>query len=219
MKASYYKFAVAATLAAVSIAYVAQAPADAAVPFKDLKNAGDHYPAIDELYNLGIIEGRTSTVFAPYEAATREELALFIANALELDTKNIKDPGFKDVPKNSKYHGAIAALNKEGIIKGYPDKTFKPKNPVTRAQVAKMLVLAFELELAETSTSKFKDVNAIKDADTRRYIETLAQHGITKGTSATTFSPNENVKRAQLATFLKKARDNATSDLEIISVE
>lgn len=219
MKASYYKFAVATTLAAVSIAYVAQAPADAAVPFKDLENAGDHYTAIDELYNLGIIEGRTSTLFAPYEATTREELALFIANALGLDTKNVKDPGFKDVPKNSKYYGAITALNKEGIIKGYSDETFKPKNPVTRAQVAKMLVLAFELELAETSTTKFKDVNIIKDADTRRYIETLVQHDITKGTSATTFSPNEHVKRAQLATFLKRAKDYATSDLEIISVE
>ena len=219
MNASYYKFAAAATLAAVSIAYVAQAPADAAVPFKDLKNAGDHYPAIEELYNLGIIEGRTSTVFAPQEAATREELALFIANALELDTKNVEDPGFKDVPKNSKYFGAIAALNKEGIIKGYSDQTFKPKNPVTRAQVAKMLVLAFELELAETSTTKFKDVNAIKDADTRRYIETLVQHAVTKGTSATTFSPGEHVKRAQLASFLKRAKDYATSDLEIISVE
>ena len=220
MNASYYKFAAAATLAAVSIAYVAQAPADAAVPFKDLKNAGDHYPAIEELYNLGIIEGRTSTVFAPQEAATREELALFIANALELDTKNVKDPGFKDVPKNSKYYGAIAALNEKDIIKGYSsDKTFKPKNPVTRAQVAKMLVLAFELELAETSTTKFKDVNAIKDANTRRYIETLVQHKITNGTGATTFSPGENVKRAQIASFLKRAKDYATSDLEIISVE
>ena len=219
MNASYYKFAAAATLAAVSIAYVAQAPADAAVPFKDLKNAGDHYPAIEELYNLGIIEGRTSTVFAPQEAATREELALFIANALELDTKNVENPGFKDVPKNSKYFGAIAALNKEGIIKGYSDQTFKPKNPVTRAQVAKMLVLAFELELAETSTTKFKDVNAIKDADTRRYIETLVQYKITKGTTATTFSPAKPVLRAQLASFLKRAKDYAPSDLEIISIE
>ena len=218
MKASYYKFA-AATLATVAVAYVAAAPAAAAVPFQDLKNVGDHYTAIDELYNGGIIEGRSPNTFAPYEAATREELALFIANVLKLDTKNAVDPGFKDVPKNSKYYGAIAALNKEGIIKGYSDKTFKPKSTVTRAQVAKMLVLAFDLELAEATTTKFKDVNVIQDTNTRRYIETLVQHDITKGTSATTFSPNDSVKRAQLATFLKRAMDLATSDLEIISVE
>lgn len=219
VKASYYKFAAAAALTAAAIAYVTEAPANAAVPFKDLHNVGDHYTAIDELYNLHIIEGRNSTAFAPYEAATREELALFIANALKLDTKNVKDPGFKDVPKNSKYYGAIAALSEKGIIKGYSDQTFKPKDTVKRSQVAKMLVLGFDLELAGSSTTKFKDVNSIKDTDTRRYIQTLVQYGVTQGTSAATFSPNDAVKRAQLATFLKRAIDSTTADLEIISVE
>lgn len=219
MKVSYTKYALAATLAATTVAYVAQAPAQAAIPFKDIQNVGDHYTAIDELYNLGIIEGRSLTTFAPYEAATRAELALFIANALNLDIKNVADPGFIDVPKNSKYYGAIAALYNEGIISGYSDKTFKPNNNVTRSQVAKMLVLGFDLELANTTTTKFKDVNAIQDTDTRRYIQTLVQYNITKGTSETTFSPNDHVKRAQLATFLKRAIDNTISDFEIISVE
>lgn len=219
MKAPYIKYALAATLAATTVACVAQAPAQAAVPFKDLQNVGDHYTAIDELYNLGIIEGRTLTAFAPYEAATRAELALFIANALNLDTKNVVNPGFKDVPKNSKYYGAIAALYNKGIISGYPDQTFKPNANVTRSQVAKMLVIGFDLELAHATTTKFKDVNAIQDTNTRRYIQTLVQYNITKGTSDTTFSPNDFVRRAQLATFLKRAIDNTTSDLDLISVE
>lgn len=219
MKVSYTKYALAATLAATTVAYVAQAPAQAAIPFKDIQNVGDHYTAIDELYNLGIIEGRSLTTFAPYEAATRAELALFIANALNLDTKNVADPGFTDVPKNSKYYGAIAALYNEGIISGYSDKTFKPNNNVTRSQVAKMLILGFDLELANSTTTKFKDVNALTDLNARRYIQTLVQYNITKGTSETTFSPNDHVKRAQLATFLKRAIDNTISDFEIISVE
>ena len=76
MKASYIKYALAMTLAATTVAYVV--PAQAAVPFKDLQNVGDHYTAIDELYNLSIIEGRSLTAFAPYGAATRAELALFL---------------------------------------------------------------------------------------------------------------------------------------------
>ncbi|WP_431029138.1 S-layer homology domain-containing protein [Lysinibacillus sp. LZ02] len=219
MKASYSKYVLAATLAATTVAYVAQVPATAAVPFTDLKNVGDHYTAIEELYNSGIITGRTATTFAPYEAATRAELALFIANALHLDTKNVKDPGFTDVPKNSTYYGAIAALYNAGIIGGYKDKTFKPNDYVKRSQVAKMLVLAFDLELANTTTTKFTDVNSIQDMDTRRYIQTLVQYNITKGTSTTTFSPNDSVKRAQLATFLKRAIDYTQSDFDIINVE
>lgn len=219
MKAPSIKYALAATLVATTVAYVAQAPAQAAVPFKDLQNVGDHYTAIDELYNLGIIEGRSLTTFAPYEAATRAELALFIANALNLDTKNVVNPGFTDVPVNSKYYGAIAALYHEGIISGYADKTFKPNADVKRSQVAKMLVLGFDLELSQATTTKFKDVNTIQDINTRRYIQTLVQYNITKGTSDTTFSPNDSVKRAQLTTFLKRAIDNTTSDFDLIGVE
>ena len=219
MKAPSIKYALAATLAATTVAYVAQLPAQAAVPFNDLQNVGDHYTAIDELYNAGIIEGRSATAFAPYEAATRAELALFIANALNLDTNNVVDPGFTDVPKNSKYYGAIAALYNKGVISGYANQTFKPNDNVKRSQVAKMLVLGFELDLVQATTTKFKDVNAIQDVNTRRYIQTLVEYNITKGTSETTFSPNDLVKRAQLATFLKRAIDNTENDFELINVE
>ena len=187
--------------------------------FKDITNVEFHHTFIVERYYFFIIEGRSLTAFAPYEAATRAELALFIANALNLDTKNVVNPGFTDVPSNSKYYGAIAALYNEGIISGYSNKTFKPNDNVKRSQVAKMLVLGFDLELAQATTTKFKDVNVIQDTNTRRYIQTLVQYNITKGTSDTTFSPNDLVKRAQLATFLKRAIDNTTSDLDLISVE
>ena len=82
-----------------------------------------------------------------------------------------------------------------------------------------MLVLGFDLELAQATTIKFTDVNNIQDTATRGYIQTLVQYNITKGTSDTTFSPNDPVKRAQLATFLKRAIDNTTLDFDIIGVE
>lgn len=49
-------------------------------------------------------------------------------------------------------HWAENAINKwadKGIISGYPDETFKPNNPVTRAELAKILTLAFDLQPSE----------------------------------------------------------------------
>lgn len=49
-------------------------------------------------------------------------------------------------------HWAENAINKwadKGIISGYPDETFKPDNPVTRAELAKILTLAFDLQPSE----------------------------------------------------------------------
>src|SRR5690606_1192729 len=98
--------------------------------------------------------------------------AQFIANALNLDTTNVTNPGFKDVPKGHKYYGAIAALYERGIIGGYGDE-FKPNNLLTRSQIAKMLTLSFDLNLAGSAKTKFTDVNKLNDTNTKLYIQTL----------------------------------------------
>lgn len=224
MNASFYKYAAVVALAASSVAYVATVPTEAATPFKDIPANSSHLPAIDALYNQHIITGRTATTYAPNAVATRGETAFFIANALELETDNVKDPGFTDVPKSHPYYGAIAALYNEGIISGSKNaagqQVFKPNGEVKRAHIAKMITLGFGLDKASQSATKFTDVNSINDVETRKYIQTLVNYDITIGTSKTTFSPYKNVSRAQLATFLYRGL-NAIEDeeLTIIGIE
>ncbi len=187
-------------------------------PFTDVKKDNSHYNAIVTLYNDQIVTGVTATEFKPNQEATRGEAALFLANALQLDTQNVQNPGFKDVPSSSKYYGAIAALYEKDIINGYGD-TFKPGNTLTRSQMAKMLTLGFGLKLATTLDSNFVDVKKLTDTNTKRYIQTLVDYKITVGTTETTFSPNGKLKRAQLASFLFNAIEATDPGLEIISVE
>lgn len=196
-------------------------PAKAAEnPFVDVSPKDAHYQAIVELFDKGIVEGTSSKTFEPYKAVTRKEAALFIVNALQFDTFDGEDPGFKDVPKSSKYYGAIAALSQKKIISGYPDGTFKPNHPLTRSQIAKMLSLAFELDISKNTTTPFEDVNTIQDIPTRQYIQTLVDYKITTGTTPTTFSPYQSLTRGQLATFLKRAIDAVdAANFEFIGVE
>lgn len=187
-------------------------------PFTDVKETNSHANAIVSLYNEGIISGVTSQTYEPGKSATRGDAALYLANALNLQNSTAPNPDFKDVPTSSKYYKAISALNKAGIVNGYGNE-FRPDATLTRSQLAKMLSIGFELEQSTTTKTKFTDVNKLTDTATKKYIQTLVDYGITKGTTATTFSPNMKLTRAQLATFLYNAIEATSDDFIVIGVE
>ncbi|MBD8031431.1 S-layer homology domain-containing protein [Solibacillus merdavium] len=187
-------------------------------PFTDVKDSNSHAKAILSLYNDGIITGTSTTTYEPGKSATRGEAALFLANALGLQENTEKNGTFKDVPSSSIYYQAVTALTKAGIVNGYGDE-FKPNTTLTRAQLSKMLTIGFELHQSTQTKTKFTDVNKLTDGATKQYIQTLVDYGITKGTTATTFSPNMKLTRGQLATFLFNAINVASDELTVISVE
>ncbi|MFJ8102281.1 S-layer homology domain-containing protein [Lysinibacillus sp. NPDC096212] len=205
--------------AAVVVPCVAAMPAEAAaMPFTDIKNSGSEaelYKAVSELYSQGIVFGTTSTTFSPYQNLTRGEAAYFLAEALKLETKNVVNPGFNDVPTSHKYYGHIAALAEKGIIQ--KGTNYNPDHFIKRSQMAKILTLGFNLQQATTLSAPFSDFT--KDNETNKYIQTLLDYGITQGTSATTFSPYTDVRRGQMVLFLYRTLQKAEDDFYIISVE
>lgn len=206
--------------AVATVAFVTDVPVQAqSNPFIDVKPGSAHYDAIVSLSASGIITGVTATTFEPNTKVTRGEAALVLVNALGWSSDTIVDPSFSDVPKTSPYYEAIAILRENGVIGGYVDGTFKPNNSLTRAQMAKIITKGFQLETATMMSTKFIDVNVLQDLNTKRSIQTLVNYGITTGTTATTFSPNVNLTRGQLATFIFRTMQVVQNDLQIISVE
>ena len=171
--------------------------------FSDVKDTHQFYEAIMSLTSRGVINGYEDGTYKPGQHISRAHAAKIMALALGLDTKNVVDPGFKDVKKGNPYYGHIAALVNAGVIKGYDDKTFKPSGNLTRAHVAQMLVLGFKLEEEKLSNLPFKDVN--NKQWFANHIQTLFSNKITSGTTATTFSPNAFVTRGQVASFIFKS--------------
>lgn len=200
--------------------------ANAAMPYTDVKEGAWYSSSIADLHSQGIVFGYNNTKqFKPNQPANRGETAQFIANALDLDLNNVKDPGFTDVPKSHPHYKAIAALASEGIIGGVGNNKYNPNGKLSRVQIAKILTLAFNLEQSSAKKSKFADVNAYAERAKFpiyiTFVETLVDYGITSGKTATSFAPNDSVTRAELATFLKNTLDNTDSngDFEVISVE
>lgn len=113
---------------------------------------------------------------------------------------------FSDTTGN-KNEAAIKRLAAVGIFNGYPDGTFKPVNPITRAEFSKIVVLA--LGLGDTADmmvgvpSGFADVAV--DHWASGYISIAASQGIVKGDPAGTFRPDANVTYAEAVTMVMRA--------------
>ncbi|TDF93454.1 S-layer homology domain-containing protein [Paenibacillus piri] len=97
----------------------------------------------------------------------------------------------------------IQALVDSGIISGYEDGTFQPRKAMTRAELAKIIVLSQGLKENADKASAFTDVD--KNSWYRGYVGALVDSKITEGTSATTFSPDAKVTREELVVFFIRA--------------
>ena len=95
---------------------------------------------------------------------------------------------------------AIVALIDEGIITGYPDGTFKPDDPVTRAEFSKMVARAFAVRAAGEPT--FSD---IEENWAKTYIAALTEAGIVSGFPDGTFRPSKDISRAEMTQILVRA--------------
>ncbi|MGG1552117.1 S-layer homology domain-containing protein [Paenibacillus ferrarius] len=113
----------------------------------------------------------------------------------------------------------IEALVSVGVLSGYEDGSFQPAKLVTRAELAKILVIALGLKVNEegTSSTSFKDVAA--SSWYAKYVDALVKSGITQGTSQDEFSPDANVTREELVVFLTRALGLDRLTLSTVSKE
>ncbi|MEQ6855006.1 S-layer homology domain-containing protein [Lysinibacillus capsici] len=207
------KALIATVFASSGIAAVVSPPKAAAAtsPFTDINQYSDNYNEILKLYSQGVMSGFADNTFRPDVSVTRGEAAKMLATALKLDTKNIQDPYYKDVPKGNQYYKYVAALQNAGIMSGYSNGMFMPNEVLTRGELAKMVVVGFHLEVSPTYNNIFKDVNS--KTNNAIYIQTLIDLNITKGTTPVTFSPFDPVTRGQFASFVVGSQERKNNEI------
>ena len=114
-------------------------------------------------------------------------------------------PTFSDVSQDYWAHEEIEVLAKMGVVNGYPDGTFLPENPVTRAEFAKMVLLSLGLTPKAPSAIRFPDVG--KDHWAYLYVEGLASLGLVEGYPDGTFQPEGQVTLAEVVAVVVRAKD------------
>lgn len=162
-------------------------------PIPEMLNGEDHYA-----YLLGYEDGTVR----PNGSISRAEVATVLFRLLKDDVRmqNLtKDNAYSDVSDTAWYAAAVSTLSKMGVISGYPDGTFRPNAPITRAEFAAMIA-RFD-DTAKSADTPFTDIsghwaeNAIGKAYGNGWVE---------GSSKTVFCPESNLTRAETATLLNR---------------
>ena len=171
---------------------------EAAIIFSDILQHHWAWQMIQKMAKQGIITGYPDGTFQPNAPIQRQHVALMLTRALELEPKK-EALAFNDIPESHLYWGVINQVQQAGLFDGI-DGNFQPNANMTRAQMAKVLVAAFNFTAIEQET--FKDVPATHWA--YDYIAILAANGIAIGDNGS-FRPNDPVTRAEFAALLYRA--------------
>ncbi len=103
---------------------------------------------------------------------------------------------YRDVGVEYWAYGYIHYLACRGVTAGYPDGSFRPATPISRAEYSKLLALAYGLPLTSPPTPRFRDVPPNHWA--YGYIEALAAANISVGYPDGSYRPNARISRAEL---------------------
>jgi len=114
---------------------------------------------------------------------------------------------FSDVPAGFWASNDINKLASAGIITGYPDRTFKPNLPVSRAEFASMLISGLNLQSTPVQNRQvFRDVPTSHWAASA--IDRVYNKGLIAGYPNSTFKPSMSISRAEALTTLAKSLCN-----------
>ena len=122
-----------------------KAPTDKVSKFEDVNAAMYYVPYIAWATEEGIVTGISDTKFAPEENITREQMAAIIHRAILKSGKKLpsgnSQVSFSDNGKIADYAKVgVEQLTSAGILNGMPDNSFAPKDKLTRAQAASIMV-------------------------------------------------------------------------------
>lgn len=110
---------------------------------------------------------------------------------------------FIDIEENHKNLYALRYLKNSNIISGYPDQSFKPGNTVTRAELAKIIVLGFQINIdAQFYNDCFSDV---KNEWFAQYVCYAKEKGWVSGYNDNSFKPAQEVNVAEALKIMQKA--------------
>lgn len=175
--------------------------AEAVPEFDDVKPGAFYFDAVQWAVKNGITNGMGKNTFSPNSVCSRYQIVMFLWRAAGQPEAKAA-VSFADVKPGDIFYEAVQWAVERGITKGTSSTSFSPFAPCTRGQIVTFLHRSAGSPTI-SGACDFSDVSAgsfCHDA-----VIWASSEGITKGTSAGRFSPNEGCTRAQVVTFLYRA--------------
>ena len=189
-----YTFSMPASAVTVQATFVKESS------FTDVAVDSYCYDAVLWAVEEGITNGTTATTFSPNAACTRGQIVTFLWRAAGSPAPASAVNPFTDVEEGSYCYDAVLWAVESGITTGVTATTFAPNATCTRGQA--MTFLWRQAGSPESSNSNIAFTDVAEDSFCYDAVLWAVKQGITNGTTATTFSPNDTCVRGQIVTFL-----------------
>lgn len=187
--------------------------------FPDVPETDVAHEAIESLAGRGIISGNIDGDFLPGSPLTRGQATKMLVLWRGAEAPEVKGTSFSDV--DATFRDYVAAAATRGWLKGYPDGTFGPGDPITREQMAVVVLRSLGLEQVarglgeaeiDAALAGFLDGVAVSP-DARPIIALAFFNGVLTG-DAGRINPLDYMTRAQFCLVLQRADALAASMAE-----
>ncbi|MEQ8175519.1 MAG: S-layer homology domain-containing protein [Syntrophomonadaceae bacterium] len=177
------------------------APASPGVFFTDIGESDHIYPYAVYLNHKDIMKGFPDGAFHGEQNLTRAQMAVLIYKAKNLSPVQPAGSTFNDLGPDHWAYPYITTMVQNGILAGYPDGSFRPEDPVTRAQCAALL-----LRLTSSTLNGAFLPGEIQDVDPSFWacqpVAASLNSGIMEPVDPSHFEPDSPATRAQVARSL-----------------
>ena len=180
------------------------------LPFRDVSSSSWFYDDVVYVYEAGLMDGISSTEFAPNASLTRAEVVTVL---YRLDGSPAVDGGsaFTDVPDGAFYSKPVAWASQNGIVEGVGNHEFLPKKSITREQIATIFYRYYAGYLGNSapssSLSGYTDQGSVSGF-AREPMAWAVYSGLIRGINASheapRLEPQSTSTRAQVATLIHR---------------
>ncbi len=201
--------ALAAVLLGASMLTVGTTAADSELPFKDVGKKKWFYDEVKFVYENGLMQGTSTTLFEPDTKLTRAMFVTILGRLADAEQK--ETDRFSDIKKKTWYTGYVGWAVDAGIVNGYEDGTFLPDKALSREEMAACIAryinyMDISMPRESTAPSTFADAKKIGKW-AREYVEILRRAGIANGDQYKKYNPKADITRAEMATVIMNIID------------
>lgn len=166
---------------------------------------------IDKLAMNNIVVGYPDRTFKPDKCVSRAEFATMMVKGYNLDCNGLTSKSlFKDVPRHNWANPLIAKAVEDGIMCGYPDNKFKPKQPVSRVEALTAMAHGINCPMdctkAKQILSQYCDGNTVPDWAQIPVAKALESGVLKSSLNPNQINPCNNASRAEIADMLQNTR-------------
>lgn len=184
---------------------------DKPAPKPSKPHAGTFFvkPALNKEDHAQYLIGYENATFRPENNMTREEVAVMFSRLLKNPpTKGaVYGANFSDVEKSRWSATAISYMSEVGILKGYPDGSFKPTAPITRAEFAAMAAGFADLKEGEKTFTDLAPTHWAYDV-----VKKAAAAGWINGYPDGSFKADNPITRAEVVSITNRMLDRKADE-------